>query len=578
MNQEKLIWQLSEKLRSHLKTDEVLIEVALLAAWKFKSDFDDDIASLRDVLEGKASLMAVYKEMGNSHEIGEYYRNSHLPHHLSPNDVEDLLTLLLEIKESSISSLLDSLHSNTSKSFSELGLPVEVSCLMVELGEVDGKTVYAPFGGSISLAKEAKEKATSVSVEAKNSPIVAITGVLSKLDIKVSDPLTSPSFTNASKLNQFDCVLMNPPWGLKIKDKFLDRFNRFGKDLINGDVMCLQHALGQTKERLVTLSTQGLLFQSRGSSYEWRVDMIEKGWIDSVIQLPPNLLFNTSIPAVILVINKLRNPEYPVYFFDSEQEGLFEPGGRGERSRLLSWKKISEEVLNKQTSAHASLIERDELIKNDYDLSVRRYVLGEGTAGIKQLQETVALESLGSLIRAQLLKEDSEASGSEEYFEVGARDIADNGAVTKPTKSIKLKGRMSERAKLQRIQPGDIIFSTKGTVGKVGIVTSDCGDNWVVNQTFQVIRMGSATSIIEPAYLYMYLKSPLVQAYLAEQASGSAIQVLKTGDVKKLPIQIASKERQNQVIDAYKEIVEAYSKIADLKENIQELNSKFWPC
>lgn len=577
MNQEKLLWTLSEKLRGKLSSNDYMIEVGLLLAWKTLCESNTDLTSLEDVINGKTTLMMAYKSMASLQQIGDVYHRSILPGLLTQNEVEDILSAVKYFDGKSIALLMNDLYSLGGKSLQEVGLPNELVDLITQLGLVNDKTVYAPFSGSIGLAVKAKEVAKSVSVEAvQKAPVIAISSVLSGLGVTHSDPLRSPSFISGTELIQFDCVLMNPPFGLKIKDRFLDSFNRFSKDDVNGDVMCVQHALSQTKGRLVTLATQGLLFRNTGSYYDWRIQMINNGWIDTVIQLPSNLLFNTSIPAVIIVIDKLRNTDSPVLFFDAEQDELYEQGNRGQRNKITQWQQIADEILNKNLSTYSRLISKEELINNDYDLSVRRYVLGAGSAGIKQLSKTESLESLAEIVRAQLLKNDPD--GGDPYLEVCARDIDENGIVMQPAKSMTLSGRMRDRAELQKIQPGDIIFSTKGSIGKVGIVTHDCGDNWVVNQTFQVIRLKSTSKIVDPAYLYMYLKSSLVQAYLTEQASGSAIQVLKTGDVKNLPIQVGSQQEQQDVIGTYNEILDGYEKIRGVQSKIEKLSSNFWSC
>ena len=231
--------------------------------------------------------------------------------------------------------------------------------------------------------------------------------------------------------------------------------------------------------------------------------------------------------------------------------------------------------MNRKDSEYTSFISQEQIINNDFDLSVRRYVLGDGSKNIKQLENTQPLESLVDLIRAQLLKQDKDVTDGDEFFEVGARDIGSNGIVMQPTKSMILSGRMRDRANLQQIQPGDIILSTKGAIGKVAIVGDDCGINWVVNQTFQVLRLKSP-QVISPDYLYMYLTSQLIQSYLAEQASGAGIQVLKTGDVRNLPIQVLQAKQQQEITDTRHAILNDYEKINTLQKQITKLNRNFW--
>jgi restriction endonuclease S subunit len=216
-----------------------------------------------------------------------------------------------------------------------------------------------------------------------------------------------------------------------------------------------------------------------------------------------------------------------------------------------------------------------ELKKDRYDLSVRRHVQGAATAELRRMTDTRPLSAIAELIRGQLLKEEDPLSG-EYYLEVGVKDIGDDGMVRIPAKKLRLSGRMKDRAELQRLQPGDILLVTKGSVGKVGLVGGDCGDNWVASQSFQVVRLTSSNYIAKQEILYRYLSSPLIYNYLLEQLTGTTIPVVKTSDIKNLPVPNMPLDEQHKIVKTHKKIIEAYVEINELKARIEKLRHRRW--
>lgn len=183
---------------------------------------------------------------------------------------------------------------------------------------------------------------------------------------------------------------------------------------------------------------------------------------------------------------------------------------------------------------------------------------------------------MAELIRGQLLKEDKTPQG-ETFYEVGVRNISNDGLVNKPEKSLQLSGRMRDRAELQRLQPGDILLVSKGSVGKIGLVGNDCDKNWVASQSFQVVRLTHTNYIASSEYLFRYLSSPLVQEYLSEQITGTTIPVLKTADIKELPIPIVSLDEQKKIVQTHNKILDSYKHIHKIQNDIDSLRNIYWP-
>jgi type I restriction-modification system DNA methylase subunit len=323
----------------------------------------------------------------------------------------------------------------------------------------------------------------------------------------------------------------------------------------------------------VTLCTHGLLFRA-GSDYDLRYSLIQKGWVDAVIQLPTGLLLNTNISLNVLVLDKYRNPNDPVFFYDADRDNLLEKTySRNQPSRLTHWQKIAEAFRQRSPSEFGQLVSRETILENQCNLSVRRYISDPAAQYIQQLPNTRPLSGVATLIRSQVFKED-DATSADEFLEVGLRDIALSGDITPPNKKLCLSGKVRDKAMQLKLLRGDILLSIKGNVGQVGIVGEKCGNNWVAGQIFIVIRPNQ--HYLQPAYLYRYLASPVVQQYFASRSQGSAVPILQATDLNNLPVPVDSPEEQACVVQTHVDILATYERILGLEKTIQDLKRSHW--
>jgi len=584
MNIDQIIWPLVEKLRgTSIQSDErdeagfklaAVQEIALLSFWKIISDKDKNkqIPKLDNVINGTLDLLTAYENLSSLLDTKfEWYLNSSLPHALSNNEIVSILCEIEKISPDGHQYIINQLMSLSDKNGNpiwDLSIPIEISNLMVGLAKINKGSVLAPYTRSLQLAIQANENADSVISQIEKR--TAISDVISYAnDIEVFDAdLGMIPFFEKKSIRQFDHILMIPPFG-RIGARQYD-----GKIKKNSDIENLELMLPQCSGRMIVLMTEGFLFRS-AHDYELRVKLINEGWLDAVIQLPSPILFSTSIATSILVIDKTRSKDQEIVFYNANDEDLVTNPGRGKANILTGWETILNEVLEKQDTKYCKKVTSEDIKNNKYDLLVSKYVLGKASREIKTLINTKPLQAVAELIRGQLLKGNTETSGNE-FLEVGIRDIRDDGFIRPPSKSLYLSGKAQDRALLQRLQPGDILLMVKGAVGKVAVVGNDCSDNWVASQSLQVIRLKNSQLIGSEDYLYSYLSSPLVQAYLSEQITGTTVPVLKTADIKGLPVPIVSKEEQQSVIETRKQIIESYSKINRIKRQIDTLRESHW--
>ena len=94
--------------------------------------------------------------------------------------------------------------------------------------------------------------------------------------------------------------------------------------------------------------------------------------LDTVIGLPPNLFYGTSIPTIILVLKKNRKKK-DVLFIDASKE--FE---KGKNQNYISDENINKILetyrARKDVDKYAHVASNEEIKENEYNLNIPRYV------------------------------------------------------------------------------------------------------------------------------------------------------------------------------------------------------------
>ena len=139
----------------------------------------------------------------------------------------------------------------------------------------------------------------------------------------------------------------------------------------------------------------GVLYRS-GVEQKIRKYLVSNNYVDTVIQLAPNLFFGATISTCIIVLKKNKN-DNRVCFIDASNEF----GHEGNKNKLLSEhiEKIYETHMNKNEIKHFShVVTISEIEKENYNLSVSTYVEQEQN---KEIVDIVKLNNKISEIVAR---------------------------------------------------------------------------------------------------------------------------------------------------------------------------------
>ncbi len=203
-------------------------------------------------------------------------------------------------------------------------------------------------------------------------------------NIKRGDTLTDPKFLSGDKtLETFDMVLANPPFSLKSWGKKLWKDgDPFGRDVYGmppknyGDFAFIQHMIASLSPqgRMAVVVPHGVLFRGR-SEGRIRKKILQADLIEAVIGLGDNLFYGTGIPAAIVFINKDKPQE--------RREKVLIVNGEKEFQEATNQNTLSDEnVATLAEAVHsyedqdllARVVEVEEIVENDYNLNLTRYV------------------------------------------------------------------------------------------------------------------------------------------------------------------------------------------------------------
>lgn len=318
--------------------------------------------------------------------------------------------------------LMSMYASNAGKSGGEFFTPQEVSELLTRLAVV-GKTevnkVYDPACGSGSLLLKAakilgkdhvRQGFFGQEINLTTYNLCRINMFLhdidyDKFDIAHEDTLLSPQHWDDEP---FEVIVSNPPYSIKWEgddNPVLINDPRFSPAGVlapksKADMAFIMHSLAwlSTNGTAAIVCFPGIMYRG-GAEKKIRQYLIDNNFIDTIIQLPGNLFYGTSIATCIMVLKKSKS-ENKTLFIDASNEFI----------KITNNNKLTEENLQKIVDAFVNredieyfsrLVPNAEISEEDYNLSVSTYVEQEDTREVidikvlnKEIAEIVAREQV----------------------------------------------------------------------------------------------------------------------------------------------------------------------------------------
>ncbi|MBN3859904.1 type I restriction-modification system subunit M [Neisseriaceae bacterium PsAf] len=318
--------------------------------------------------------------------------------------------------------LISKYAANAGKSGGEFFTPQCVSRLIAQLALHKQKTVnkiYDPAAGSGSLLLQAKKQFDNHLIEEGffGQEINHTTYNLARMNmflhninydkfhIALGDTLLNPQFSE-DKL--FDAIVSNPPYSVKwigSDDPTLINDERFAPAGVlapksKADFAFILHALNYLsgRGRAVIVAFPGIFYRG-GAEQKIRKYLIDNNFIETIIALPPNLFFGTSIAVNILILSK-HKPDNTTQFIDASE--LFKKATNNNILTDEHIKQIIDLFDKREDVIHmAKSVDYDDIVANDYNLAVNSYV------EIKDNRELIDINQLNAEIRTTVEKIDN---------------------------------------------------------------------------------------------------------------------------------------------------------------------------
>jgi type I restriction enzyme M protein len=198
-----------------------------------------------------------------------------------------------------------------------------------------------------------------------------------KFDIKQEDTLEYPQHID----QRFEAIVANPPFSVNWSANQLfmsdDRFSQYGKlaPKSKADYAFVQHMVHHLAENgsMAIVLPHGALFRGGAEEHIRKYLIHEKNFLDTVIGLPANIFYGTSIPTCILVFKKCRESPDDILFIDASEHY-----DKVKTQNILTQENIDKIISTfrerKTEDKYSYLAAISEVEENDYNLNIPRYV------------------------------------------------------------------------------------------------------------------------------------------------------------------------------------------------------------
>lgn len=311
--------------------------------------------------------------------------------------------------------LISNYAANAGKSGGEFFTPQNVSKLIAQLallGQTSVNKIYDPACGSGSLLLQAKKQFdehlieegffgqeinhTTYNLARMNMFLHNIN--YDKFDIALGDTLLKPQYGNEKP---FDAIVSNPPYSVNwvgSDDPTLINDDRFAPAGVlapksKADFAFVLHALSylSARGRAAIVCFPGIFYRG-GAEQKIRKYLVDNNFVETIISLPPNLFYGTSIAVNILVLSK-HKADTMTQFIDAGGEDFFK---KETNNNVLLPEHIDRiiDIFGKKEEVQyvATQVDNARIAENDYNLSVSSYVEAEDkreVIDIKKLNDEV---------------------------------------------------------------------------------------------------------------------------------------------------------------------------------------------
>ena len=371
---------------------------------------------IRNVSEnvGKAIADALVKiEQANPHTLGgvfssfddaEWANKIILSDELLKNLIEHMSKISVgnndysaDVMGDAYEYLLKQFAENAKKNGGEFYTPrAVVKLLVMILDPKPGETVYDPSCGTggmlIESIRHMNNKQLSYG-KIFGQEINMTTSAIARMNlylhgahdfkIEQGDTLRNPRFIKSGKLQTFDNVIANPPFGLSEWGASAFETDQYGRNIwgcttdSNADFAWIQHmvtSMDPQNGKCVVVMPQGVLFHG-GKEGEIRKKLIQSDKVEAVITFVGGLFFGAGVSACVVCMNNNKPSDHRGKVLLIDGSTIY----TAKRAQNI----MSDEDVNKAFKLYedytdvvgfSKVVTMDDLEAHDYTLSVNTYI------------------------------------------------------------------------------------------------------------------------------------------------------------------------------------------------------------
>ena len=381
------LWELFGDLQKLIRIEdslEILLALSVIAKLtpeEFRDIYKSPKATLKESLH---SLIKSHEKLKEIDSLDCLYKKF-----LTTDNLAEIVYFLNKVDDFSglADVLLQAFSASQGRRGGEFSTAVSVAKIIKGyIGEVSHLKIYDGAAGICALTSQLN--ATNLVLEEKNSVSRNLGKNLLLLKGIDADYRVTDSLLNQRSSVQADLVITQPPWGMRLSGNDLEKIKNAkyllcGKDekipASAGDALWIQQALYHANEkgRVIMLLPHGWLFRG-GYDAELREFLLEHDYVQTIIGLPAGLMLHTTIPSVILVLNKKKGQSQQgvVHFVDANGFGR-----DVKKQKVLSSEEIEQivDLAKGKQPEHVRyrLVLLPEIYQNKNDLSIKQYIKEE---------------------------------------------------------------------------------------------------------------------------------------------------------------------------------------------------------
>lgn len=478
--------------------------------------------------------------------------------------IKEALEILSEVETDDLYKILEKLlekeeHHTTINSISKLAMEL----LNIEEKDrvIDLCSGYGLFLKELNK-KNYNVKTTGIEI---NSSIAATSRIMQYLLNKETNIINADVLKYEVK-EKYNKVFSEFPFMMKLNKEIAKEYSKkYNLRLTSnsGDSIFTLKILEFLEEngKAFILTANGYLFSQINSSRNCRKFLLEKKYIESVIQLPGNLLKHTGIPISILVLSKKNNEK--INMIDASRIYT-----ESKRKKILTEENIEEilDIYNRKEF----VIETEEVSRNEYVLLPKRYANNlsfENSIKINEISEKIFR---GVQIPSKKLDEMQTHDEDYDYEVLNVGDIDEFKINYDNLLKIQSPNKKYSRYLLE---DKDFIMTIRGTTFKSAVVEIEDQRKIIATGNIMVLRLD--TNKVNPYYLKTFLDSKIGRKLLYSIETGSSLISVSKKTLTNAEIPLLDLEDQEEIGNkflAYQDELKYYQKKEkDIKDKLNTI-------